>query len=455
MSHKYLQTVFTVSRLNKTVRELIEKNLKIIWLNAEVSNFSQPTSGHWYFTLKDNTAQVRCVMFRNCNRRAMFCPKNGQQILVQAAITLYESRGDYQLIAENIQPAGDGILKQQYEQLKNLLFTEGLFNHQFKQRLPNPAQKVGIITSTTGAALHDILRILHRRDPLLPIIIYPAIVQGELAPESLKYAIEIANKRKECDVLIIGRGGGSWEDLWCFNDERVARAIFASQIPTISAVGHETDVTIADFVADVRAPTPSVAAELVSRNKNELLRQIQSQKQRLAMAMDYFLAQQHNSLTSLFHQLKQHHPQLSIMRQRALLTAKYYKLEDLLQMRLRNATQQYTLLEQRLLAIQPQLNIYGLHKKLQQLQYRIHKSISILFNKYRQHLVSNVAQLETLSPLATLIRGYSITKIDNTLNQRTLIKSINQVQLGNILKTRFIDGEIISKVLDIKSLKSK
>ncbi|WWP01044.1 MAG: exodeoxyribonuclease VII large subunit [Candidatus Dasytiphilus stammeri] len=453
MSHKYLPTVFTVSRLNKTVRELLEKQLKSIWLNAEVSNFSQPTSGHWYFTLKDNIAQVRCVMFRNCNRRAIFCPKNGQQIVVHAAITLYESRGDYQIIAESIQPAGDGILKQQYEQLRNLLFTEGLFDHKFKQGLPNPAQQVGIITSTTGAALYDILRILHRRDPLLSIIIYQAIVQGELAPESIKYAIEIANKRNECDVIIVGRGGGSWEDLWCFNDERVVRAIFASKIPTISAVGHETDVTLADFVADVRAPTPSAAAEMVSRNKNELLRQIQSQKQRLAMAMDYFLAQQHNSLTSLFHHLKQHHPQLSIMRQRTLLTEKYYQLEDLVQMLLRNATQQYTLLEQRLFTIQPQLNIYRLHKTLQQLQYIIQKSISRLFNKYRQHLVSTVAQLETLSPLATLIRGYSLTTIDHPHNKLTLIKSIHQVQFGNILKTRFIDGEVFSKVVDIKYLK--
>ncbi|WWO99362.1 MAG: exodeoxyribonuclease VII large subunit [Candidatus Dasytiphilus stammeri] len=451
MSHRYLPNVFTVSRLNKIVRELIENKINKIWLNAEVSNFSQPTSGHWYFTLKDNTAQVRCVMFRNYNCRAMFCPKNGQQIIVYAAITLYEPRGDYQIIAENIQLAGDGILKQQYEQLKNLLFTEGLFDHKFKKELPNPAQQVGIITSTTGAALHDILRILQRRDPLLPIIIYPAIVQGELAPESLRYAIEIANKRNECDVLILGRGGGSWEDLWCFNDERVARAIFASKIPTISAVGHETDVTIADFVADVRAPTPSVAAELVSRNKHELLRQIQSQKQRLAMAMDYFLAQQNNYLTSLFHQLKQHHPQLSIMRQRTVLTTKSYQLEDLLQMQLRKATQQYTLLKQRLFAIQPQLNIYQLHKILQQLQYRIQKHISILFNKYRQHLVSTVTQFETLSPLATLKRGYSITKISPY--DHTLIKSIKQIQLGNVLKTRFIDGEVISKVLDIKYFK--
>ncbi|WWP01520.1 MAG: exodeoxyribonuclease VII large subunit [Candidatus Dasytiphilus stammeri] len=453
MSHKYLPTVFTVSRLNKTVRELLEKKLHKIWLNAEVSNFSQPTSGHWYFTLKDNTAQVRCVMFRNYNCRAMFCPKNGQQILVYATITLYESRGDYQIIAENIQLAGDGILKQQYEQLRNLLFTEGLFDQKFKQELPNPAQQVGIITSTTGAALHDMLKILQRRDPLLPIIIYPAIVQGELAPESITYAIEIANKRNECDIIIIGRGGGSWEDLWCFNDERVARAIFASKIPTISAVGHETDVTIADFVADVRAPTPSVAAELVSRNKDELVRQIQSQKQRLAMAMDYFLAQQHNYLTSLFHQLKQHHPQLSIMRQRAVLTAKFYQLEDLLQMQLRNATQQYTLLEQRLFAIQPQLNIYQLHKRLQQLQYRIQNHISILFNKYRQHFVSTVTQFETLSPLATLRRGYSITKINNCNHNLTLIKNIKQIQLGNLLITRFIDGEVLSKVLNIKYFK--
>lgn len=211
-------------------------------------------------------------MFRNSNRRVTFRPQHGQQVLVRANITLYEPRGDYQIIVESMQPAGEGLLQQKYEQLKAKLQAEGLFDQQLKKPLPSPAHCVGVITSKTGAALHDILHVLKRRDPSLPVIIYPTAVQGDDAPGQIVRAIELANQRNECDVLIVGRGGGSLEDLWSFNDERVARAIFASRIPVVSAVGHETDVTIADFVADLRAPTPSAAAEVVSRNQQELLR---------------------------------------------------------------------------------------------------------------------------------------------------------------------------------------
>ncbi|EAA5306447.1 exodeoxyribonuclease VII large subunit, partial [Salmonella enterica subsp. enterica] len=240
-------SIFTVSRLNQTVRLLLEQEMGQVWISGEISNFTQPASGHWYFTLKDDTAQVRCAMFRNSNRRVTFRPQHGQQVLVRANITLYEPRGDYQVIAESMQPAGEGLLQQKYEQLKAKLQAEGLFAQQHKQPLPSPAHCVGVITSKTGAALHDILHVLKRRDPSLPVIIYPTAVQGDDAPGQIVRAIELANARGECDVLIVGRGGGSLEDLWSFNDERVARAIFASRIPVVSAVGHETDVTIADF----------------------------------------------------------------------------------------------------------------------------------------------------------------------------------------------------------------
>jgi exodeoxyribonuclease VII large subunit len=242
--------IFTVSRLNQTVRLLLEHEMGQVWISGEISNFTQPASGHWYFTLKDDTAQVRCAMFRNSNRRVTFRPQHGQQVLVRANITLYEPRGDYQIIVESMQPAGEGLLQQKYEQLKAKLQAEGLFDQQYKKPLPSPAHCVGVITSKTGAALHDILHVLKRRDPSLPVIIYPAAVQGDDAPGQIVRAIELANQRNECDVLIVGRGGGSLEDLWSFNDERVARAIFTSRIPVVSAVGHETDVTIADFVAD-------------------------------------------------------------------------------------------------------------------------------------------------------------------------------------------------------------
>lgn len=290
MSLSQSPAIYTVSRLNQTVRMLLEQQMGQVWISGEISNFTQPASGHWYFTLKDDGAQVRCAMFRNSNRRVTFRPQHGQQVLVRANITLYEPRGDYQIIVESMQPAGVGLLQQQFEQLKQKLSQEGLFDAQHKQPLPSPAHQIGVITSKTGAALHDILHVLQRRDPSLPVVIYPTAVQGDDAPAQIVRAIELANQRAECDVLIVGRGGGSLEDLWSFNDERVARAIFASRIPIVSAVGHETDVTIADFIADLRAPTPSAAAEVVSRNQQELLRQIQGQQQRLEMAMDYFFA---------------------------------------------------------------------------------------------------------------------------------------------------------------------
>lgn len=243
-------SIFTVSRLNQTVRLLLEQEMGQVWISGEISNFTQPSSGHWYFTLKDDTAKYAARWFRNSNRRVTFRPQHGQQVLVRANITLYEPRGDYQIIVESMQPAGEGLLQQKYEQLKAKLQAEGLFDQQCKQSLPTPAHCVGVITSKTGAALHDILHVLKRRDPSLPVIIYPTAVQGDDAPGQIVRAIELANARNECDVLIVGRGGGSLEDLWSFNDERVARAIFASRIPVVSAVGHETDVTIADFVGD-------------------------------------------------------------------------------------------------------------------------------------------------------------------------------------------------------------
>ncbi len=284
-------SIYTVSRLNQTVRLLLEQEMGQVWISGEISNFTQPASGHWYFTLKDDTAQVRCAMFRNSNRRVTFRPQHGQQVLVRANITLYEPRGDYQMIVESMQPAGEGLLQQKYEQLKARLSAEGLFDQQFKQPLPSPAHRgCDHLRNRRGTARYS-ARAEAPRSVAAGRHLPDRGAGRRCAGRQIVRAIELANARQECDVLIVGRGGGSLEDLWSFNDERVARAIFASRIPVVSAVGHETDVTIADFVADLRAPTPSAAAEVVSRNQLELLRQMQSQQQRLEMAMDYYLAQ--------------------------------------------------------------------------------------------------------------------------------------------------------------------
>ncbi|MFB4356758.1 exodeoxyribonuclease VII large subunit [Pantoea sp. BS_4] len=437
--------IFTVSRLNTTVRQLLENEMGLVWLSAEISNFTQPASGHWYFTLKDDGAQVRCAMFRNSNRRVTFRPQHGQQILVRANITLYEPRGDYQLIIESMHPAGEGLLQQQFEQLKAKLAQEGLFAPEHKKPLPQPAKQVGVITSATGAALHDVLRVLHRRDPSLPVVIYPTAVQGVDAPAAIIRAIEIANLRAECDVLIVGRGGGSLEDLWSFNDERVARAIFASHIPVVSAVGHETDVTIADFVADLRAPTPSAAAEIVSRNQLELLRQLQSQQQRLEMAMDYYLARQQRLFSRLDHRLQQQHPQLRLARQQTLLFRLQQRLGDAMETRLRHASRQQDRLAQRLAQQQPQERLYQAQKSLQNWHYRLQQAMEKMLNRDKQRFGQLAAQLEGVSPLATLARGFSVT----TDTHGQVVKKTGQLNKGDRLRTRLDDGWVESQVTQL------
>ncbi|MDU5780979.1 MAG: exodeoxyribonuclease VII large subunit [Pantoea sp.] len=445
MSLPPVANVFTVSRLNTTVRQLLEQEMGSVWLSAEISNFSQPASGHWYFTLKDDGAQVRCAMFRNSNRRVTFRPQHGQQILVRATITLYEPRGDYQLIIESMHPAGEGALQQQFELLKAKLASEGLFDQQHKQPLPEPAKQVGVITSATGAALHDVLRVLHRRDPSLPVIIYPTPVQGAEAPAAIVHAIELANQRAECDVLIVGRGGGSLEDLWSFNEERVARAIFASRIPVVSAVGHETDVTIADFVADLRAPTPSAAAEIVSRNQTELLRQLLSQQQRLEMAMDYYLAQQQRRFSRLDHRLQQQHPQLRLARQQTALFRLQQRLNEAMENRLRQSLRQQDRLSQRLAAHQPQPRLFQAQRQLEQMRYRLQQSMEKMLNRDRQRFATLAAQLEGVSPLATLARGFSVT----TDSAGQVVKKTAQLQSGDTLRTRLDDGWVESQVTSL------
>lgn len=442
MSSMQSPAIFTVSRLNQTVRLLLEREVGQVWISGEISNFTQPASGHWYFTLKDDTAQVRCAMFRNSNRRVTFRPQHGQQILVRASITLYEPRGEYQIIVESMQPAGEGLLQQKYEQLKAKLAAEGLFDQQSKQPLPSPAHCVGVITSKTGAALHDILHVLKRRDPSLPVVIYPTAVQGEDAPGQIVRAIALANSRKECDVLIVGRGGGSLEDLWGFNDERVARAIFASQIPIVSAVGHETDVTIADFVADLRAPTPSAAAEMVSRNQLELLRQLQSGQQRLEMAMDYYLANRTRRFTQLEHRLQQQHPQLRLARQQTVLERLRQRMTYAMDNQLKRSGQRQQRMTQRLNQHSPQPRIHRAQNRVQQLEYRLAQLMSARLSATRERFGNAMTHLDAVSPLATLARGYSVT----TATDGNVLKQTKQVKAGDVLTTRLVDGWVESEV---------
>ncbi|HIF6017109.1 TPA: exodeoxyribonuclease VII large subunit [Vibrio parahaemolyticus] len=442
MLSKTNQNIFTVSRLNAEVRLLLENEMGIVWLVGEISNFSAPVSGHWYLTLKDSRAQVKCAMFRGNNRRVTFKPANGNQVLVKARLSLYEPRGDYQLIIESMQPEGDGRLQQEFEELKIKLAAEGLFAQTNKLPLPEHPKRVGIITSKTGAALYDILDVLKRRDPSLPVVIYPTMVQGDDAAIQIAQAIGRANSRNECDVLIVGRGGGSLEDLWCFNNEILARTIAASQIPIISAVGHEVDMTIADFVADVRAPTPSAAAELVSRDNSHKDQSLVAKQHKLASAMRYYLAQQKQQSAQLLHRLERQHPSYQLQRQSQQL--------DELDMRLRRAMQRFIDTRQqaverkhhRLQLNSPVKHLAQQKSRLERVEHKLLDAMDRKLLTMRHQLAIAAEKLDTVSPLATLKRGYSITQTE----QGKVVTSADDVKTGDLLVTRLVNGEIHSTV---------
>ncbi|HHC6526440.1 TPA: exodeoxyribonuclease VII large subunit [Vibrio parahaemolyticus] len=442
MLSKTNQNIFTVSRLNAEVRLLLENEMGIVWLVGEISNFSAPVSGHWYLTLKDSRAQVKCAMFRGNNRRVTFKPANGNQVLVKARLSLYEPRGDYQLIIESMQPEGDGRLQQEFEALKMKLAAEGLFAQTNKLPLPEHPKRVGIITSKTGAALYDILDVLKRRDPSLPVVIYPTMVQGDDAAIQIAQAIGRANSRNECDVLIVGRGGGSLEDLWCFNNEILARTIAASQIPIISAVGHEVDMTIADFVADVRAPTPSAAAELVSRDNSHKDQSLVAKQHKLASAMRYYLSQQKQQSAQLLHRLERQHPSYQLQRQSQQL--------DELDMRLRRAMQRFIDTRQqaverkhhRLQLNSPVKHLAQQKSRLERVEHKLLDTMDRKLLTMRHQLAIAAEKLDTVSPLATLKRGYSITQTE----QGKVVTSADDVKTGDLLVTRLANGEIHSTV---------
>ncbi len=438
--------IYSVSQLNQSVRLMLENQLGAVWLTGEISNFSQPVSGHWYLSLKDENAQVRCAMFRMKNLRVSFRPTNGMQVLVRANVSLYEPRGDYQLIIESMHLAGEGLLMQQFEALKLKLAAEGLFAQHLKKNLPHFSKAVGIITSKTGAALQDILHILQRRDPSLKIIIYPTAVQGKDAATEIAQMIELANQRQEVDVLIVGRGGGSLEDLWCFNEEMVARAIFHSHLPVISAVGHETDVTIADFVADVRAPTPSAAAELVSRNQTELLQQLQYRRQRLEIALDRLFAEKQQKLKHLSLRLHNQHPQAQLRIQQQLITQLSHRLQQSLHHRWQKKAENLTALSIRLYKNPLPLRLQQYEQQLAQLKVRLNSHMNLTLSLQQKQLAHLCGKLDSLSPLKVLARGYSITQ-----NQQNFtIRSMKDVNVGEQIKTRLPDGDIISQVIRLE-----
>ncbi len=428
--------IFSVSELNRTVRQLLETHLPLLWVEGEISNFARPASGHWYLTLKDGQAQVRCAMFRNSNMRVNFKPANGTQVLVRCRVGLYEGRGDYQLIIEHMEEAGFGALQRQFEILKQKLVSEGLFASEHKQEMPSSVRHVGVVTSPTGAAVKDILAVLKRRFPAIKVSIFATAVQGEQAAGQIISAIESANHQAQCDVLIVGRGGGSLEDLWPFNEESVARAMFASKIPVISAVGHEVDFTIADFVADLRAPTPSAAAELISPDGDDILRQFIGFEILLADAIvrkTTALAQRVDSLKK-----RLRHPGHKLQEQAQHLDHLDIRLRRAMNNRLQQQRQQMNTVQSKLARVHPGEAISHYHQLLAMYVKQMSRSVKQRIELSQSRTVQAMHLLDTVSPLKTLGRGYSIIRD----NQGGVVKSVTGVSAGDKLKSQVVDGAI-------------
>ncbi|MCB1746975.1 MAG: exodeoxyribonuclease VII large subunit [Gammaproteobacteria bacterium] len=401
-----LHDIYSVSRLTEAARATLEQGLGRLWVEGEISNLARPPSGHLYFTLKDATAQVRCAMFRNRSSGLRCRPENGLSVLAHGLVSLYPARGDFQLIVDSLEAAGDGLLALRFEELKRKLDAEGLFDAAHKRPLPDWPRAIGIVTSPSGAAVRDIIHVLARRCPSIPVIVYPTLVQGEGAARDIVRAIETANARAECDVLIIGRGGGSLEDLWSFNEEAVARAIHASQIPTVSAVGHEVDVTIADLVADLRAPTPSAAAEVVSPDALAAVRRARDLERRLRNAITRHLADQAREIGHLGRRLVSPQRRLELNFQRV----------DELSQRLQQATRTLLALRgghlgtlaSRLGATSPAARLRLLSRELVHHERRLEGAMRESLAERARRLERVHDMLQALGPAATLERGYAI-----------------------------------------------
>jgi exodeoxyribonuclease VII large subunit len=433
--------VISVSQLNRRAKQLLETHLPLLWVEGELSNVSIPSSGHWYFTLKDNEAQVRGAMFRNRNVTVRFKPEQGQHVLIRARVSLYEGRGDYQIIAEHMEEAGAGALQRAFEELKLKLAREGLFDEHLKKPLPPLPKHIAVITSPTGAAIRDILTVLERRFASIPVTIIPVAVQGkESAPQIVK-AIELANRANLFDVVILSRGGGSLEDLWPFNEEMVARAIFASDLPIVSAVGHEVDFTIADFVADLRAPTPSAAAELITPDADEWLDKFIGFELLLEESIARKLEYLQQKLAWL--QARLRHPKQKLEQQAQKLDTLEIRLKNMMQTLLIAARNQLNTLVIRQKPFHPQRSVDRLKIRLQQTQQRLVKAQHNSIAYKQQRFSETVRMLNTLSPLKTLDRGYALVTQAGT--QIPITRSA-QVKIGDSVNTQVAEGEFLCRV---------
>ena len=428
--------IYSVTRLNREVRAVIEGNFGAQWIEGELSNFARPASGHWYFSLKDPSSQVRCAMFKPKAAQVRFRPADGMQVMIYARVTFYEPRGEFQLVAEHMEPAGEGLLRLQFEQLKQKLAAEGLFEADRKRPLPPWPGGIGVVTSGTGAALRDILHVLARRNPGIPVFVYPTAVQGASAAKEIARAIAAANRHALCDVLIVARGGGSLEDLWSFNEEAVVRAVVASKIPVISGVGHETDFTLCDFAADVRAPTPSAAAEICVPDQAEVQRRFAMLERRLVAGLTQRLRFHRQRLDSLSARLippgrriEQHQQRLDELLQR---------LPGAMQRRLTMQRARLSTLAARLQGAAPGRQLDQARARTMAAELRLRGAMPTVLQRLNARLDAAHRTLLALSPLATLNRGYAILQREDG----AVVQNASSVRRGERLRARLAKGEL-------------
>jgi len=437
--------IYTPSRLNLEARTLLEGHFPLLWIEGELSNLARPASGHLYFSLKDARAQVRCAMFRNRNRVLRFRPADGLQVLLRARVGLYEGRGEFQLIVESMEEAGHGALQRAFEELRDRLAAEGLFDPERKRPLPALPRQIGVITSPSGAALRDVLHVLARRFPAIPVVLYPATVQGEEAPAALRAALAAAVRRAECDLLLLARGGGSLEDLWAFNDEALARAIRACPVPVVTGIGHETDFTIADFVADLRAPTPSAAAEAASPDGAAWSQSFARLAARLAEGQRAALARRRERLDWLRRRLQVQHPAQRLRERMQRLDGLEQRLQRGWAGVARGAGHRLTVARGALARHTPTARLAALRGLLGGLDHRLRLAVRQELARRRQALAASGRALDVVSPLATLGRGYAIVSDD----RGQILRRAGDTRTGAVVEARLADGRLACRVTSI------
>ncbi|WP_089725239.1 exodeoxyribonuclease VII large subunit [Candidatus Thiosymbion oneisti] len=442
----FSRDIYSVSRLNREARAVLEGGFPLLWVEGELSNLAQPASGHIYFSLKDPAAQVRCAMFRSKRLLLGFKPANHQQVLVRARVGLYEGRGEFQLIVEHMEPAGEGALRLQFERLKQRLAVEGLFDESHKRPLPSIPRQVGLITSPTGAAVRDLLTVLERRFPALPVLIYPAQVQGESAARELVAALDLANGRAECDVLILARGGGSLEDLQAFNDEALARAIRRSAIPVVTGIGHEIDFSIADLAADRRGATPSAAAELVSPSAQHMAQRVGACGQRLEAALTRELAARRQGFAAAERHLRLLHPRDRLRRRQRDVEALQRRLATAVERRLAEVRRRLDPLTLRVRGASPQDELARRYLIVGALGRRLDEAVDRILDARGERLARAVQGLEARSPLATLTRGFAILRRVPT---GRVITDAGRLVPGDRVDARLARGRLILEVVEV------